>query len=337
MRTIKRITLHNYLSHKDTTLDDLGDSVCIKGPNQSGKSNIYNAVSLVHNNEDWPEQDLFIDKSDPNSKPSIEGYVEIEYSDGRIIRRSKTKSKNTYVLTYPDGRQEHLGTIRGAEDKINEFTGFIPMRLFKDDPKEKPVMVQMVPLDNTTPFLMTGTSPAGVLQAINRLSSGSLYDSARRLAETDHKKVQAELSALTRQSETLNTLLKSYEEKKVVEAESRLNDLIEANKKIDSLQVRQLGIEASIKECTSLSKVDFAGFKKSAEILREKLDEVTTGAEESISKKRAKLDAVNAAIVNIETLKSKIKSKMNTIKTLQEELEKIKDTVPICETCGRPL
>lgn len=336
MRTIKRITLHNYLSHRDTTLDNLGDSVCIKGLNQSGKSNIYNAVSLVHNNEDWPEQDLFIDKSDPNSKPSTEGYVEIEYSDGRIIRRSKTKSKNTYVLTYPDGQQEHLGTIRGAEDKINEFTGFVPMRLFKDDPKEKPVMVQMVPLDNTTPFLMTGTSPAGVLQAINRLSSGSLYDAARRLAETDQKKVQVELAGLTKQSEGLNTLLKNYEQSKVAEAEAKINDLIEANKKIDSLQVKELGIQSSIDQCVSLAKVDFSSFQTKATDLLKQFDDIDSAAE-VIDKKKSKLEEVKSAVVGIQSLVSRIQSRKTSLKAMQEELEKIKDTVPMCEACGRPL
>ena len=95
---IKKISLKNFQSHKDTEIEFSQGYNCIVGKNDSGKSALMRAlIVLMYNQPKGAE--MFV------SWWAKSFEIEIELSTGVKIRRVKGKSVNKYVIVFPDGKE----------------------------------------------------------------------------------------------------------------------------------------------------------------------------------------------------------------------------------------
>ena len=116
MKFISRIELENFQSHKHTALDLDPNLNVIVGPSDSGKSAIIRGIKWVLYNE--PSGDYFIREGES------EVQVCLAFSDGSKVTRYRSKSKNSYIINYPDGEELVLnGFGTGVPDEVVECTG----------------------------------------------------------------------------------------------------------------------------------------------------------------------------------------------------------------------
>lgn len=115
MKYLKQITLKNFQSHKDSTIQlDRGLNAII-GPSDSGKSAIIRAIKWVLYNE--PAGNFFIREGETESS------VTLEFNDGTKIKRLRNKSKNMYVLYIQDDEMIFEGFGNKVPQEIIDLTG----------------------------------------------------------------------------------------------------------------------------------------------------------------------------------------------------------------------
>ena len=71
---IKKITIHNFRSIKNQSFDLLGYSLLV-GANNSGKTNIIDALRIFYEREKWDKDDFPKFKTDDQ-----ESWIEVEFS-----------------------------------------------------------------------------------------------------------------------------------------------------------------------------------------------------------------------------------------------------------------
>lgn len=97
MKYIKRIILENFQSHKHSIIDLEERLNVIVGPSDSGKSAIIRGLKWALYNE--PAGDYFIREGEKECS------VSLEFSDNTILKRYRSKSKNSYILTRNNGEE----------------------------------------------------------------------------------------------------------------------------------------------------------------------------------------------------------------------------------------
>jgi len=96
---IKKIKLHNFQNHIDTTIDLKDGLNLIIGESRSGKSAIIKGLEWVlfnKFNKAYINNNIL--KLDGTIKAKKECYVEVEFDDGVIIKRGKTNLTNYYKI-----------------------------------------------------------------------------------------------------------------------------------------------------------------------------------------------------------------------------------------------
>lgn len=197
MLTIKKVILENFQSHKYTSLDFTEGLNAIVGPTDSGKTAIFRAIKWALYNE--PQGDYFIREG------ATEVSVKIEFNNGLFLNRYRTRSKNGYELTYPNGE---VLTFEGFGTKVpDEVVEATRMRKIQLTPTENRSLNLAEQLDG--PFLLSET-PSIKAAAIGKLVEADLVDYALsevnndlRTLKRDHKKSKESL-------EGLEASLKSY-------------------------------------------------------------------------------------------------------------------------------
>lgn len=94
MKYIKRVILENFQSHKHSVVDFNEGLNVIVGPSDSGKSAIIRGIKWALYNE--PSGDYFIREGE------TECSVTLEFNDNIVLKRYRSKYKNTYILTDRD-------------------------------------------------------------------------------------------------------------------------------------------------------------------------------------------------------------------------------------------
>lgn len=110
MKYIKRITLKNFQSHKHSVIDLDERLNVIVGSSDSGKSAIIRGIKWALYNE--PSGDYFIREGEKDCS------VTLEFNDNSILKRYRSKSKNSYILTNNNGEEikfEGFGSAVPAE------------------------------------------------------------------------------------------------------------------------------------------------------------------------------------------------------------------------------
>lgn len=125
MKFIKRVILENFQSHKYSIVDFNEGLNVIVGPSDSGKSAIIRGIKWALYNE--PSGDYFIREG------STECSVTLEFNDNVILKRYRSKYKNTYILTDRDGKEiKFEGFGSSVPQEIIETVGIKKINLDSD-------------------------------------------------------------------------------------------------------------------------------------------------------------------------------------------------------------
>lgn len=175
MKTLAKVELKNYRSHENSTIE-FGMLTSIIGENDQGKSNVYRALDMVLTNAPFTEAQL--------RYGTKEGSVRVTFTDGSWIERTRKGAKQACLLST---MTKPFDTIKDIGGIVQDFTGFRPVTL---DKNSKPDSIQLIPIDAGQSYLVSGTSPDGVLRRINRLMSGSGIETARIVLDKELKVIE---------------------------------------------------------------------------------------------------------------------------------------------------
>lgn len=195
---IKKIHLENFQSHKNTTLIfDRGLNV-ILGNSDSGKTAILRAIKWAIYNE--PQGDYFI------MQGTNKVLVEIEFSNGAIVKRLKSSSKNNYYLKLPDEEEQIFEAFgRSVPQEIIDVTGMYKISLTDDKSSILNIAEQ---LDG--PFLLNQV-PSVRASAIGRLVSVNYIDDALRDTVREDKSVNNNIKILEKNKDELESKIKEFD------------------------------------------------------------------------------------------------------------------------------
>ena len=180
---ITKVHLENFQSHKNTSLEfDRGLNV-ILGNSDSGKTAILRAIKWALYNE--PQGDYFI------MQGQNQVLVEIEFSNGAIIKRLKSSSKNDYYLKLPNQEEQKFEAFgRSVPQEIINITGMYKMSLNDDKTSILNIAEQL-----EGPFLLNQV-PSVRASAIGRLISVNYIDDALRDTVRENKTVNTNIRNL---------------------------------------------------------------------------------------------------------------------------------------------
>lgn len=121
---IDKIRLENFKTHKDSTVE-FAKITSIIGENGHGKTNLIKGLFLVLYNEDWPEE--FIKHGEKSSK------ITVWLSNGNVIERSRTKSKQEIKITYADKSVKTFTGKNDAQSYVELASGISKIKLKNGD------------------------------------------------------------------------------------------------------------------------------------------------------------------------------------------------------------
>ncbi len=214
MKYLKRIELINFQSHKYTDLyfDDRVNVII--GPSDSGKTAIIRAIKWVLFNE--PSGTDFIRKG------TTESNVILYFDDNLIIKRGRSKSKNYYEITYPNGVEERFeGFGTKVPEEIVELTGIKKVELDGNNLISLNISDQL-----ESPFLLTST-PSIKAIAIGKLAGVENIDLALNKLSRDINEINSEKKSLEKELKFQKSMLSNYdfledEEKEIIYIEKLL-------------------------------------------------------------------------------------------------------------------
>lgn len=227
MKYITKLILENFQSHKYSELVFNGGMNVIIGPSDSGKSAIIRALKWVLYNE--PSGDYFIRENENQCSVTI--YI----SDGFILKRYRTRSKNGYSLTYPNGEELTFeGIGNSVPNEIVETIGIQKIQLDSDESASINIGEQL-----EGPFLLSEKTSTRA-NAIGRLVGVNILDDAIKETVKDIKNINSKKKNLEESLDNINNelvnfnyldqLISTYDELK-----DKLNLLEDKNKKLDKL------------------------------------------------------------------------------------------------------
>lgn len=294
MKYIKKITLENFQSHKYSVIE-LNESLnVIVGPSDSGKSAIIRGIKWALYNE--PAGDYFIREGESDCS------VTLEFNDNTILKRYRSKSKNSYSFLNKNGIElkfEGFGSNIPAE--IVDSIGIKKIYLDSNESNSINLGEQ---LDGA--FLLSEKTSTRA-SAIGRLVGVNIIDDALREVLKDTRGLNTHKKNLDESTTQLGIELSSYD---------HLDDLKIRLKKVTD-------IKSSIKDNQNkLEKVI---------LLKSKLNEVSKEVYEStqIIQKLKVLDRLNELINIVDNKALKYKYLNNYNANLIKVNHGIKDNVII--------
>lgn len=332
---LKSLELNNYTSYRQLKIDNFKDLVAIVGLNGAGKSNIYLALETALTHGSFTEDDLYLDRITKKRAKSGSITVGIEVENGiRYITRTREGSKQSLILRWEDGKVEEFRTIKDKElyDIVAKFTGFHRIKLDINDKTGK--CIQFVPLDETTPFLITGNSNEVVLRKVNTLASGAQIEKAKILIEKDVRKAETDLKVLQK-------LVEEKEQSKSNVSEDLLVELSECMENIDKLTGK---IERLVKKREKLTLI-LAQYKELMSTREQVKSYPLSLVEKSISKVEKRVNAIKELIAEKQDLLDKkgdyicfievINNKIDALSKLEKQLDIMNKTFCLeeCDTC----
>lgn len=212
---IKRIHLENFQSHKLTDMTfDKGLNVII-GNSDSGKTAILRAIKWALYNE--PQGDYFIRQGEAKV------VVEIEFSNGVVVRRLKSSSKNLYYLKTGEGEEYQFEGFRNEVPReVSEATG-----MYKVDFSSSNLGILNISEQLEGPFLLNESSSVRA-NAIGRLVSVNYIDDALRQTVRDDKSTLSKINDLEKTKKNLEEMIKEFD---------YLEDLEKKLKALDKLRI----------------------------------------------------------------------------------------------------
>ena len=219
MRHTSKITIENFQSHSLSEFHLKQGLNVIVGPSDSGKSAVIRALKWALYNE--PAGDFFIREGEKECS------VTVEFNDGTILKRYRSKSKNGYLLVNSDEvemRFEGIGS--GVPYEITEATGISKINLDQDSSSAINLGEQL-----EGPFLLS-EKPSTRANAIGRLVGVNLLDDALREVLKDIRNI-------------------SIKKREIEESLAAIDSEISSFDYLDELKVNNLQAKKYIGEATS--------------------------------------------------------------------------------------
>lgn len=194
---IRKICLENFQSHEYTEIDLSPALTVIVGESDRGKSAIIRALRWLFLNE--PKGSDFIRVGASGCR------VTAVFDDGTKVVRERDRSKNRYVVVYPDGREEiYEGFGSDIPPEVTGLHGICKVRL--DDDLE--VSLNFA-LQLESPFLLAGAGSTKA-KAMGRLHGIHIVDAAVRATVRDITRLQQEEKRLEGHLFALDEQLKEF-------------------------------------------------------------------------------------------------------------------------------
>lgn len=256
LKYLKTVILKNFQSHKYTTIDFDERLNIILGPSDSGKTAIIRGIKWALYNE--PSGDFFIKEGE------TEASVILIFSDNTKVERTRSKSKNLYILYKRNGEQiKFEGFGLNVPEEIVEEIGIRKIKLDSDSTNAINIAEQL-----EGPFLLSEktSTRAG---AIGRLIGVNIIDDALRETLKDLRNLS------NNKRDTENRIIKLEDELKEYDYLEELDIRLRKGEKLNKI---------ILDKSKKLEKIrSFAGvyrkIKEELEIIKEELMKLT-GIEE---------------------------------------------------------
>jgi hypothetical protein len=230
-RYIKSITLKNFQSYKDQTVNFKPGLNLLLGTSDSGKSAILRAMSFVLYN--YPKKDSLIHWGETETS------VTIEFSDGVKVTRIKGEGRNAIVAIDAKGNKLEKEKIdKDIPDDIKLLLGNPPQDEFNG-------LISYA--DQFSPMFLVDLSPTDLPRSLSGLTGiEMLEESAKQLMqnykslEKQNKTDEKEYSALIAEAQTYS-FVDFYENK--------LKDLDKDIQAISELESKISLMESFVKDC----------------------------------------------------------------------------------------
>lgn len=218
MNYIKKVNIKNFQSHTSSELTFENGMNVIIGPSDQGKTSIIRAIKWVLFNE--PKGTEFIRTG------ATWASVSIELSNGFTITRERSKTKNRYILTHPDGEVDiYEGFGNEVPYEVIKTHGVFPTEVDKETGAKLSISEQL-----EGPFLLTQSASARA-KVIGRLSGIHILDKAIKDCLID---IRRESQAHDRLKQDINNIDKELEQYK--DLENLGETILIANKLIKQLE-----------------------------------------------------------------------------------------------------
>ncbi|WP_277221680.1 AAA family ATPase [Peptoniphilus vaginalis] len=196
---IKNVELINFQSHNHTEIEfDRGLNV-ILGNSDAGKTAILRAIKWALFNE--PKGDYFIRQGEKDVS------VKVTFSNGVVVERSRTPSKNSYYLMDAEGQEMRFEGF--GLDVPKEITDAIHMhKVSLDNSNNKVILNIAEQLDG--PFLLNDQASMRA-SAIGRLIGVNYVDDALRTVVRDNKRINQEIDNLRASRDDFKEQLKEFD------------------------------------------------------------------------------------------------------------------------------
>lgn len=336
---IKKIIIHNFMSHKHTEIEPAEGITLFAGSSFSGKSAIMDAIKWVSDNK--PVGDGYISYWARNEKGKQveETYVTLELDD-HIITRYRSATENKYVL---DG-QELFNVGKGAPpDIILEALRFTEVNA----------------QDQMEPLFLLNCSGGEVARILNKTVKLDLIDVMLSKAASFKKSNKKEVDVALANVENAKDKLKEYEFiskaegtlAKIEELENSMIDTSILEKEMDEYE----RTEAILEQCSIISTAEKL-VKKINTLLSKEWDIIDLskyGEAENVLVQCTVVPQAERLVRRISkyqgmlkdydtsTLEKEVESYISSsdlLSTLPTKLKALQDELPpTCPTCGKPL
>ncbi len=332
MGCIKSLELHNFQSHKNSSITFHDKLTVILGQTDQGKSAIIRALKWVLYNE--PRGTDFITAGCNTCK------VSLKMSDGTVITRERDRNKNRYILIRGGEKQVFEGFGHNVPLEITRAHGIPKIFIDRDSNAAVNLAEQLEP-----PFLIS-ESGSKRAKALGRLVGVHIIDAAQRITIKDLNDTEQRRKLLNKEIESIKKELENFtdldeKEKRVSRLKSLLIELKQKMMKVSKLrEINQKLIPtlAGIEESENLIKKTGFFIKAEQNIAeanlliskylrllniskRMKHIEQTTKVESSHLKKTSSISQIDDIFLKVAQVNSKHK-KLTYIKDNLEHIKK---------------
>lgn len=322
-KTIKRLTLRNFTSYESAEIEFSTGVTVIRGNNGHGKSNILLALQIILFADDFPDSLI--------RWGTKEAYIQVEFTDGSSISRTRSGKSQKIVLTDANGVDTTLTNVKTSTDIVREFTGFAPVKL---DENGSPELLQYLTMDD--PHFLFNKSPEVTLRMLSALISGQGIETAKMFLTKAAKEIQASIAQVNNAYEVSSANLAALSAPHVQRERERATELL--NNRVSAFETKGELLE-QYKEArdvlqaalTEEERIEVSDAKKVFTNLVTKYQALQHGYGYLAELYEAK-DAHMVATTKIRDLTAKRKQLVLEVEAIQKEINSMYQK---CETCGK--
>lgn len=251
-RTLKKIKLENFQSHEVSELEFNASGNIIRGENNSGKTAILRALEIALTGKDWSEKMI--------SYWAKDSKITVTFTDGAKIVLTRDSKNTVYELHEADGTKNKITGVRSAKEQVQEFTGFIPVQLNKNQKTFENLQFRRA---YDQQFLVH-ESPEIIMRKISFITSSDGLENAKINLQKELKQVNDEAKVLAKQYDEGVKKLEIVTTKHDAEVEKLYEDFLKNEEEHEEIVSTKENIEKvkKLNRATSISKEKIADLKR---------------------------------------------------------------------------